>query len=152
LARSRCTACWKPRTFKFSGPSTATAGSINGGGDGNNWLDYSALSSASPAAVSLASGSASRVGGTISNARHVAGGQGNDSLRGDGFGNVLIGNAGNDVIDGGAGRGIVIGGPGSDNVFCGPGDDTVVGGVTAFDGTPADRAKLAKILGEWQPL
>ena len=77
--------------FVFSA-GKSVSGKIDGGGGGNDWLDYAAYTT--PVTVNLATGTATGVGGGIANIRDVRGGQGGNTLTGDAQGNILIGGAG----------------------------------------------------------
>jgi len=91
-----------------------TGGGIADGGAGTDWLDFVGISA--PVEANLATGEG-QVGGvplTINSFMHVIGGNGDDTLVGDGDGNILDGNGGNDTL---------IGGPGSDNMTGDEGDD-----------------------------
>ena len=74
------------------GAGKSVSGKINGGGGGNDWLDYAAYTT--PVTVNLAAGTATGVGGGIVNIRNVRGGQGGNTLTGNSQGNILIGGAG----------------------------------------------------------
>jgi Ca2+-binding RTX toxin-like protein len=134
--------------FVFSAGKTVS-GKIDGGGAGNDWLDYAAY--ATPVTVNLAANTATGVGGGIANIRNVRGGQGGNTLTGNALGNILIGGNGVDTIAGGSGRSILIGGRGNDVVKGGSADDIVIGGFTDYDTSSDahDQAILA-ILAEWQ--
>ncbi|MCA3289539.1 MAG: hypothetical protein ING23_03815, partial [Roseomonas sp.] len=51
---------------------------------------------------------------TLSGIENIRGGRGDDSLQGDGVGNLLFGEGGNDTLDGGAGDDQLTGGSGGD--------------------------------------
>jgi RHS repeat-associated protein len=151
--------------FRFTtgagGARPLILGTIDGGA-GTNTLDYSALTT--DVTVNLATGTATGVGGTVTNIQNVTGGQGNDNLTGNGVDNVLIGGngtntltagSGNDiliggaginVLMGGAGRDLLIGGSGSDQLTAGSGDAILIGGSTSYD---KNLAALEAILAEW---
>jgi Ca2+-binding RTX toxin-like protein len=82
-------------------------GSLNGG-LGTNILDYSQYTTG--VTVNLLAGTATGVGGSVSNIHEVIGGSGNDSLTADNKGDLLVGGAGNDTLAGGAGNDILLGG------------------------------------------
>jgi hypothetical protein len=123
------------------------------GGSADNWLDYTAYTTA--VTVNLATGTATGVdrgaAGGITDIRNVRGGSGGNALTGDAQGNILIGGKGADTIEGGSGRSILIGDKGNDMVTGGSADDIVIGGYTSYD-TSGDANDLAleAILGEWQ--
>ncbi len=131
-------------------------GSVTGkidGVAGKDLLDYSNVAQA--VTVNLASGTVSKVGGTVANIEDVTGGSGDDLLRGNAAANILKGGAGNDILAGGdavdglfgeAGRDLLIGGTAADLLFGGADDDILVGGSTAHDSN--DQA-LRDILTEW---
>jgi Ca2+-binding RTX toxin-like protein len=102
--------------------------------------------------VNLATGSATGVAagaaGAVKNIQNVVGGAGNDTLTGDGQGNILIGNGGNDTINGGSGRSLLIGGGGADTINGGSGGDILIAGTTSYDNT--NHMALMIILAEWQ--
>jgi hypothetical protein len=139
--------------FVFSAGKTIS-GKINGGG-GNNWLDYSAYTTA--VTVNLATNTATGIdgglAGGISNIRNVRGGQGGGSntLIGNSQGNILIGGSGTNTITGGSGRSILIGGTGKDTVTGGSGNDILIAGYTDYDTSSlANDVALEAILTEWQ--
>jgi uncharacterized delta-60 repeat protein len=69
----------------------------------------------------------------IAGIENVIGGQGDDSITGDGVANVLSGESGNDSLVGGGGNDTLVGGPGDDNLDGDEGIDTAV-----FSGAFAD--------------
>jgi Ca2+-binding RTX toxin-like protein len=131
------------------GPDGILSGPINGGA-GTNWLDYSLLPAARAASVNLATGSASGVyygaAGGLGSIRNVRGGAGGDTLRGDGFNNILVGGEGADQLYGSAGRDLLIGAGGADVLVGGLGEDILIGGVTHFDN---DNLVLPTLMREW---
>ena len=130
------------------GAGAKITGKINGGG-GGDWLDYAAYTT--PVAVNLASGTATSVGGGLTNIQDVRGGQGGNTLTGDAQGNILIGGAGPNTITGGTGRSILIGGKGKDTVTGKSGNDILIAGYTDYDSsTLAHDQALESILAEWQ--
>jgi hypothetical protein len=134
--------------FVFS-PGASVSGRLDGGGAGNDWLDYAAYTTLVP--VSLTSNTATGVTGGIANIRNVRGGQGGNILTGNSLGNILIGGNGTDTIIGGSGRSILIGGKGNEIVKGGSDDDIAIGGYTDFDSTgDAHDQALMSILAEWQ--
>ncbi len=134
--------------FVFSA-GKSVSGKIDGGGGGNDWLDYAAYTT--PVTVNLATGTATGVGGGIANIRDVRGGQGGNTLTGDAQGNILIGGAGPNTIVGGSGRSILIGGKGKDTVTGNSGGDILIAGYTNFDSSSlANDLALESILAEWQ--
>jgi hypothetical protein len=134
--------------FVFS-DGKSVSGKIDGGGGGNDWLDYAAYTSS--VTVNLATGSATGIAGGIANIRNVRGGQGGNTLTGNSQGNILIGGNGADTIVGGSGRSILIGGKGTDTINGGSGDDIVIGGYTSYDGSSdANDQALIAIMAEWQ--
>jgi hypothetical protein len=137
--------------FKFTGGGVIT-GSINGGGaplHEGNWLDYSSWGSA--VAVNLQTGTATRVGGGVSNIQDVHGSNFGSTLTGNGQGNILIGGTGSDIITGGTGVSLLIGDMGADQVNGGSGGDILIGDYTTYDSmTTAHEVALMGILAEWQ--
>jgi Ca2+-binding RTX toxin-like protein len=78
------------------------------------------------------------------------GGDGNDTLVGTRFADVLVGGLGDDRITGGAGRDILIGGGGADRLAGGADDDVLIGGATLYS-PDADvrRRALQDLLAAW---
>ncbi len=70
-------------------------------------------------------------GDKIKNFENVIGGDGNDTLTGNGLANVMVGLGGNDVIKAMGGNDRLIGGEDKDNLDGGEGNDRVVGGGDA---------------------
>ena len=78
------------------------------------------------------------------------GGSGNDTITGDGSGNVLNGGAGNDTIVGGGGDDVLLTGTGDDSVDGGSGNDTLVlaaGNATLDGGDGIDLVDLGTMAG-----
>jgi hypothetical protein len=134
--------------------SAAVVGTLDGG-SGSDTLSYAAYLSTQPVAVNLTTGTATAVTGGIQGFENVIGGQGNDTLTGDGLANVLQGGGGNDILvgldgadtlDGGAGGDLLSGGNGTDRLIGGTGEDLLIGGRTAFD---ANALALQAVLAEW---
>ena len=135
-------------TFNFTSGGSVT-GKINGGGGGDDWLDYAAYTT--PVTVNLATNTATGIGGGIANIRNVRGGQGGDNLTGNSLGNILIGGAGANKIIGGTGRSLLIGGKGKDTVTGNSGGDILIAGYTDYDSSSiAHDLALDSILAEWQ--
>jgi Ca2+-binding RTX toxin-like protein len=133
--------------FKFSAGKGVT-GAIHGGG-GGDWLDYASYTTA--VTVNLATGTATGVGGGVTNVPNVRGGQGTNTLTGNSQGNILIGGAGTNIITGGSGRSILTGDTGTATVKGGAADDIVIGGYTNYDTrSTANDAALEAILAEWR--
>jgi Ca2+-binding RTX toxin-like protein len=130
--------------FQFA-PSGQLSGTIDGGGGGGDWLDYSRFHNA--VTVNLATGAATAVAGGVSHIQNARGGNAGNTLTGNALGNILVGGAGADVLIGGSGRSVLIGGGGNDTITGGSGDDILIGGTTDFD---ARDAALQSILSEWQ--
>ncbi|OQX63579.1 MAG: hypothetical protein B5M56_02295 [Desulfococcus sp. 4484_241] len=105
------------------------AGDINAGEGGSNTLDYSAYTTA--VGVNLADGTATGVGGGISNFKNVIGGAAGDIIVGDSYANEITGGAGNDIIDGLSGEDTLTGGAG-DDVFAFS-DDWLAATITDAD-------------------
>jgi Ca2+-binding RTX toxin-like protein len=95
-------------------------------GGGIDWLVYAAGSAA--VTVNLATASASGFG-TVANIERVVGGNGNDTLTGNGLDNRLDGAAGDDTLAGGGGVDTLIGGDGADSLAGGLGNDSIQGGA-----------------------
>src|SRR5690606_31857013 len=101
-------------------------GAINGGGGGDDILDYRKLTTAVD--VNLQTGRATGAG-SVNKIEHIKGGSGNDLLVGDGAANNLQGNGGHDVLDGGDGADFLYGGAGLDVLVGGRGVDRLEGGA-----------------------
>jgi len=112
------------------------AGTIDGGTNGNNTLDYSPYSSSNPVVVDLSSGIAMGTAG-VSHLYNVIGGSGNDALTGTSGDNILSGGPGNDILNGLGGEDILTGDEG---------DDTLMGPATdnTWDITGANEGLLNK--------
>ncbi len=136
--------------FVFGAGATLT-GVINGGGD--NWLDYSAYSTA--VAVNLTLDTATGTLG-VANIENVRGGQSTNDLTGDAQGgitqgNILIGGIAANTITGGDGKNILIGGAGEASVTGNSGNDILIGGITNYDSSSlANDIALESIMTEWQ--
>jgi Ca2+-binding RTX toxin-like protein len=137
--------------FRFS-DGQLVSGTIDGQGE-TDLLDYSAYTS--NITVDLTSGRATGTFAVIG-IENVAGGQGNDLLRGNSADNTLVGGggsdiilgmAGNDTIKGSSGRSLLLGGSGQDTLIAGGADDILIGGTTLYD---LDDASLKAILKVWQ--
>jgi Ca2+-binding RTX toxin-like protein len=110
--------------------------SVLDGGAGFDAADLSRVGSA--VAVDLETGSASFsplsvsvVVDTLLSIEAAFGTIGDDTLSGDGAGNVFAGGAGNDSIDGRPGADVLLGEAGDDTLMGGPGADTLIGGAGA---------------------
>lgn len=135
------------------GPATFVAGDgddvMRGGGrHGKLWRDLDVLDmrTVASAEVDLPAGTATGAGAdTVENFEAVFGGNGDDVLRGDEAGTIVVGGGGNDVIDGGGGDDCLVGvavsfwtycwglyqaeaSSGDDSIHGGPGDDRISGG------------------------
>jgi hypothetical protein len=130
-------------TFQFF-PTGFVAGAIDGG-NGTNWLDYSANNSS--ISVNLQTRGATAAGGGVSNIQNVRGSNGGSTLVGNLSGNILIGGTGTDTIVGGGGKSLLIGGKGADKITGGTDDDIIIGGFTGID---SDFVGLTLVLAEWQ--
>ena len=97
------------------------------GGDGVDTASYASAGSA--VAVSLALAGAQATGGagsdTLGTIENLVGSAFNDTLTGNGGGNVIGGGAGNDTIDGGGGADTLIGGLGDDRFYIDNAGDTL---------------------------
>lgn len=100
-------------------------GSLKGGG-GRDTLTYASTTFAG-VTVNLTTGSASRVGGQVSQIENLTGGPGSDVLIGDNADNVLDGGGGSNTLEGRRGDDTLIDGMGSDTFDGGAGNDTLVG-------------------------
>ena len=111
---------------------------INGNA-GDDTADYSAYTSdlslvtAGGAATTLGglavvrgSGSTDALSDTIDSIVNFTSGSGNDTITGNGAGNIIIGNAGNDQLSGSGGNDTLTGGAGNDTINGGADNDTVV--------------------------
>jgi len=149
----------KLNTLTFSGFENLTGGSLNDnfvfgksigvsghidGGAGLNMLDYNAYTTAIN--VNLATGTATNIGGGVSNFSVVRGGSGNDTIQADNGNDVLIGGAGNDTLTAGAGRDILFGGLGADTLIGGSGEDILISGTTKFD---SNLTTIDSLLAYW---
>ncbi len=142
-------------TFRVNEGVSQSGISIAGGNTlGIDKLDYAAFSSGTSVNVNLASGTATGFL-NVSGIENVAGGGGNDVIRGDGGNNMLAGNqgndiilggGGNDVINGNAGRDILIGCAGADVILGNADEDLLIAGTTDHDDV---QSALNAILAEW---
>jgi hypothetical protein len=108
-----------------------TSADVFDGGDGDDWLDYSARTSGLDLDLARDPVSAGPEGDAIEGIENLVGGSGPDRLKGDGGDNVLLGNAGDDVL---SGRGLadhLDGGDGADELLGGGGDDELYAGAGA---------------------
>jgi hypothetical protein len=131
-------------------PTASITGALSGGGGGTDVLDLSAFTTA--VTVNLSAGTATAVGGAVSNIRTVVGGSAADTITGDGKNNILLGGAGNDTLVGGSGHDLLIGGSGADSLSGGGGDDILVGGTTSYFNEATRTVNLTAldaILAEW---
>jgi hypothetical protein len=137
-------------TFRVT-EGVASGLSIDGGG-GADKLDYGSF--ATGVNVNLAGGTATGYA-QVAGIENVAGGSGNDILRGDASNNILAGGAGNDIVlggagndtvSGGAGRDILVGGTGSDVIAGNADEDLLIDGTTSYD---ANDAALIALLNAW---
>jgi len=76
----------------------------------------------------------------------VDAGAGNDTIKGGGGNDILLGGPGNDRLMGAAGRDLLIGGTGADRILGDQDDDIMISGTTAHD---ANAAALQAIASEW---
>jgi Ca2+-binding RTX toxin-like protein len=76
---------------------------------------------------------------TIKNFENAEGGQGNDTLIGNGAANTLTGGFGNDTLNGGDGDDILTGGVGNDTFIGGAGADTIYGNSGSDAGEDGDK-------------
>jgi len=131
-------------------PGGFIPGSISGG-SGANTLDYSnykvGVTVDLGAYTSGLSGYATGVGSNVWSIQIIIGSQYSDTLRGNIFGQVLVGRGGIDYLYAGAGRSVLIGGTGRDLIQGGAADDLLIGGFTSFDSNPT---ALHQIFVEWQ--
>jgi VCBS repeat-containing protein len=100
-----------------------------GGGTGDT-LSYAGTGAAQSVTVNLATGAATGFDTPVVNVENVTGGDGNDSLTGNGNANVLSGGAGNDAINGNGGVDTLSGGTGDDTFTY----DLATGGQATVDG------------------
>ncbi len=90
------------------------------GGAGQDLADFGSASSASPLLVDLSAERAASVEtgeDTLIDIEDVAGGAGNDTIRGNAAANELVGEGGDDSISGGAGEDVLVGGAGQDTFW-----------------------------------
>jgi Ca2+-binding RTX toxin-like protein len=127
-------------------------GSIDGGSNGQDVIDYSHYSCG--VTVNLDAGTATGVG-SIVNVENIKGSQyddiligSNDSneIHGKGGNDIVIGLDGNDALYGEVGRDLLIGGLGADHLYGGGDQDILIGGRTTLD---ANSSKLHDILTVW---
>lgn len=120
--------------FVFA-PGKGVSGKIDGGGGGQDALDYS--SATTGVVVNLLANTSTGIAGGIANIGNAIGG-----TRAD----ILVGNALANILQGGAGRDILIGGIGGDSLDGGAEDDLLIGGTTDHDG---NAVALHSLLAEW---
>ena len=102
------------------------------GSSGNDTADYSASSGAVNVSLVTRSGSGGDAAGdTLAHIENITGSAGDDTLRGNGVDNILIGNDGNDSFIAGAGDDLLNGGAGADTLDANGGNDTLIGGAGA---------------------
>ncbi|MFO0877986.1 MAG: M10 family metallopeptidase C-terminal domain-containing protein [Gemmataceae bacterium] len=112
-------------TFRFNAGASIT-GKLDAG-IGDNWLDYSAFSTAVVVTlVNSGTGSATSVGGGIVGFNNVIGGSANDVLTGNSAANLLFGGLGADRLIGNAGADVLIGGDGADTIDGGTDQDMIL--------------------------
>jgi glucose/arabinose dehydrogenase len=126
-------------TFHFADGARVT-GAVAGRG-GTNKLDYSAYSSS--VIVDLLLGTATGVGGTVSNIQNVVGGSGGGA---SGAFNILVGVGGNVLTGGDGRRNLLIAGASASTLQGGNDEDILIGGTTAYD---TDLGALLAIMDEW---
>ncbi len=149
----------KVNGFTFSAVENLTGGAANDnfvlakakgmsghidGGAGINMLDYAAYTTA--VTVNLATGSATNIGGGVSNIRVVRGGSAADNITGDDGDNALIGGGGNDNITAGNGHNLLFGGLGGDTITGGAGESIFFSGTTTFDN---NLTQIDNLLSYW---
>ena len=91
------------------------------------------------------------LGGALrGNTARFYGGDGDDTLRGGGLGDVLIGGSGDDVISGGGGHDVAVGGGGADRIAGGAGDDILTAAATAYNPyTVPNVGAVRDLLSAW---
>ncbi|MFY9290180.1 MAG: Ig-like domain repeat protein [Methylorubrum rhodinum] len=108
------------------------------GGAGVDTADYSDKTASVSVTLNGTTAVSVVVGGvaedTLRNVENVTGGAGNDTLLGDGLGNVLIGAGGSDILQGGLGRDRLDGGAGLDLAYY---DDKTAGIAVTLRGGAA---------------
>ncbi len=114
------------------------------GGAGINMLNYAAYTTS--VKVDLAAGTATNIGGGVSNISVVRGGIAADTLSGDDNNNALIGGGGNDNILAGSGRNLLFGGLGADTINGGAGENIMFAGTTTFE---SNVATIDNLLSYW---
>ncbi|WP_197524718.1 SdrD B-like domain-containing protein [Botrimarina hoheduenensis] len=116
--------------FRFADGATLPPGGRIEAGPGIDLLGYSAYTTG--VTVNLTTGAATGAPGGVAEFENVTGGQGGDSLTGDGGANVLDGGLGDDpLLDGRGGNDTLLGGDGDDGAtgfLGGDGDDLLIGG------------------------
>jgi hypothetical protein len=127
--------------FVFDDGATVTGSIV--GGSGANTLSYASYRTS--VLVNLQTGSATGVGGSVSNIQAVIGGSGGGAI---GTYNLLVGNGDNVLIGGNGRRNLLIAGAAASNLRGGGDEDILIGGTTAYD-TEIDNASLIAIMTEW---
>lgn len=125
-------------------PGPGIGPNVIAGGPGIDTVSYDNRAANRPVAITLdneANDGQAGLDRVVSDVENARGGDGNDTMIGDGGSNVLQGGEGNDIIAGGGGLDFLDGGPGSDRllardgaqdrVACGDGSDVAV--IDAFD-------------------
>ena len=109
-------------------PGAVLVGDLNGGG-GVDLLTYALYPTGSSVSVDLAAGTATAIGGMVSNIENLTGGADDDTLSGDAANNILTGGLGDDDLTGRGGNDIYVfaDGWGSDTIVenVGEGLDTL---------------------------
>ena len=127
------------------------------GGLGSDRVDYSNSQFNFPTSgvtVDLGAGTAIDPFGdtdTLTSIEEVWGTRFNDTMTGDGVGNLLAGADGDDVLDGGAGNDTLLGGDQDDTLTGGADDDTIDGGLgqdTAILAGSIDNFALVDVTGD----
>lgn len=111
----------------------AARGQVSDGNGGTDWINAAAVTG--HAQISLQDNSATlRVNGTLwtefdGQIEHIAAGDGNDTLAGNGADNLILAGRGNDNLQGGSGDDTLEGGAGEDDLLGDAGRDLLRGGT-----------------------
>ncbi len=109
------------------------------GGAGADWLDFSSAFTAVDVDLTRGTGLGGDADGDVyEGIENIAGGSGDDTLKGDKLANRIEGDFGDDILNGGVGNDTLNGDFGADLMTGGKGRDVFVFAVTPFGDTIAD--------------
>ena len=115
--------------FNFSGGLVSSAGDVNGDGFDDILVGATGANSAFGATYIIFGRATASLNRTFTNASEViGGGDGDDTLKGEGGNDRMNAGDGDDIVDGGAENDDIDGGAGDDKVNGGSGNDIVGGG------------------------